>query len=217
MDFHKKIFIFATLLKLSIMLNLCDSIKDLRMHVEYTLDHPILTFSDLKFLAWYVSEKTGENVYPEIFRPIWNIEDDGSIPILISTLRILSEYINSKEWFNFKKLLSLNEELSQNNIFLYDTISANDLEVGNQLEIGWGKSSFCYMEYYGNERFYIHQTIHTKLEHGDSFHCKQINLHQPMTLTHLDTKEGKDLILVLGQKEGIKSIQVITQRIGKYL
>ena len=196
------------------MLTLCDSIKELRSYVEYTLDHPIQTFSDLKFLAWNISEKTGEKVYPEIFRPIWNIEDDKSIPILISTLRILSEYINSKEWSNFKKLLSLNDELAQNNIFLYEKLSVDQLTAGNQIEIGWAKASYCYMEYAGNERFYIHQAIHTKLEHGDTFRCKQINLHEPLTLTHLDTKEDKDLILVLGQKEGIKSIQVIKEKVG---
>ena len=177
--------------------------------MEYTLDHPITTFSDLKFLAWNISEKTGEKVYPEIFRPIWNIEDDGSIPILISTLRILSEYINSKEWNNFKNLLSINEELAQNNIFLYDKLSVDQLNPGNQIEIGWGKVSYCYMEYSGNDNFYVHQSIHTKLEHGDTFKCKQFALHQPLTLSNLSTKEDSGLILVLGQKEGIKSIQVI--------
>lgn len=191
------------------MHHLCESIKELRTHVEYTLDHPILTFSDLKFLAWNVSEKTGEQVYPEIFKPIWNIENDGTIPILISTLRILSEYINYKEWSTFEKLLSLNDELVQNNIFLYDSISSKDLQIGNHIEIGWGKNSFCYMEYYGTDRFYICEAIHTKLEAGDTFNCKQINLNQPLTLTNLNTKEDKDLVLILGQNHGIKSIQVI--------
>jgi hypothetical protein len=196
---------------------LCDSIKDLRTHVEYTLDHPIHTFSDLKFLAWNISEKTGETVYPEIFKPIWNIDDDGSIPILISTLRIMAEYVNIPEWTTYKKLNNSIDELAQNNIFLYTSLSPQQLEVGNHVEIGWGKISFCYLDYYGDDRFFIRRSIHTKLEAGDTFRCKLFEVGKPAQLTHLDTKTDKDLILILGQKEGLKNIQVITQKIDKFL
>ena len=86
------------------------------------------------------------------------------------------------------------------------------MEVGNRVEIGWGKMSFCYIEYFGNDRFYVRRSIHTKLEAGDTFHCKLFEVGQPAQLTHLNTKEDKDLILVLGQKEGLKNIQVITKK-----
>ena len=192
------------------MQDLCQSVKELKSHVEYAIDHSIHSFSDLRFLAMLISEKVSENINPDIFKPVWQIENKDNDVIRVSTLHILAEYLGFKSWREFDKIIQ-NKYLSEGCPLLkeMDTFSMNKLKKGNRIEIGWGKRSFIYTEYYGDGRFIIHESIHTKLSPGDSFVCQEFAINKPAVLKNLCTENSDDLTLVLGSQDGLKSIQIL--------
>lgn len=192
------------------MRELCQAIKELRSQVEYSIDHTIQSYSDLRFLAMLVSEKTCEMINPDIFKPIWQIDDDVNTSARISTVHILAEFLNFKSWREFEIMVEKKYKCENcSSVVNMDSLVESQLKRGDLVEIGWSMRSFVCAEYGGEGRFIIRESIHTKLAPGDTFVCHEFHLRKPAMLKGLCTNTTDDLALVIGSKDGLKSIQIL--------
>ena len=133
---------------------------------------------------------------------LWGYVTYGSDP-RNSTLDILSRYVGRADF------RSLCLELQQTSSFFEaDRVLSSDLKKGAVIELGWMPDRTVRLEYMGENRFIVNESVNSKLKEGDIIETSQFIKGQPLFIGSV-LRDGQQLqSYVAGKSKGLTKLSV---------
>ena len=181
----------------------------LRVAVEKFFGKIPKVHNDFILLADSIEITLHQHISETTLERIWNYSNRGYATVSLHTLNIISRYIGKKDWQHFCDSLA-ESGLIDSDMFEGDTIKSEDLKTGDKLQIGWLPDRLCVVEYLGNHRFIAIECENSTIQPGDTFHCLEFILHQPLNMDYFQKKGEKgnsSLRYVAGKMNGITTLR----------
>lgn len=176
----------------------------LRQAVEKTACRKIATPRDFDFLAIRIADITGARVSPTTLKRFWGyIPNESNKTPREYTLNILALFVGYKDYDAFCK--NIDESPGTESDFLNNkSINTSQLNIGDSVKIMWSPNRTVVIKYLGQDMYHVTESINSKLQVGDTFHCKGFIENEPLTLFSLH-REGKvPTNYVCGRNNGIR-------------
>ncbi|MCH5234176.1 MAG: hypothetical protein J1E16_02705 [Muribaculaceae bacterium] len=184
-------------------------INALRLEVENKFGKKCEVPADFIALGDRIREFLKQNISPSTLERVWNYSTRRQTSLSMHTLNILCEYTGKKDWTTFCK--SLNESgIIDSDMVEGEYISVNSLSVGDRIEIGWLPNRKCVIEYLGDNKFVAMDCENSTIRPGDTFHCLEFILHQPVNMDYFQKKGEKsnnNIRYVAGKMNGITTLR----------
>lgn len=167
-----------------------------------TLESP----ADFDYLSEQIQRTTGEYLSPTTLKRVF-----GYIPysgqIRPATLSILARYAGLNGWQDY-----LDKQHVESGFVSAARVMAEELPKGQKLLIAWNPDRECIIEYLGDRRFLVVQSINSKLQVGDQFVAAQFIVGQPLTATDvvsLRNANSGQSVYVAGAQTGLTKIELL--------
>lgn len=187
-----------------------EQIEELKKQVEKVAYRKPSTPNDFEYLSEVILKKTRENISKTTLMRIWSYIKENS-QTRISTLNILSRYLNFRDFEAFQEFLENNNEESQQ--VLNPLIRTDQLKIGQCIEIKWNPNKRMVVEYKRKDLFEVKISENSKVKIGSTFTCSQIIQGQPLHIFDLTYKDEFFDCYVIGQNHGITDMHICDEQI----
>lgn len=163
---------------------------------------PVKNPSDFEGLASAVENAVAQLVSVSTLKRLWGYVTYSSDP-RNSTLDILSRYVGRADF----RTLCL--ELQQTSSFFEaEKIISSQLDKGSVIELGWMPDRTVRLEYMGQNKFKVKESLNSKLEQGDIIETAQFIKGQPLFIGSV-LRNGQQLqSYVAGKSKGLTKLTV---------
>ena len=178
----------------------------LRKDIEQRMGQSLQTPNDFQLLIQHIWNERHMVLSLSTIKRLWGYIDSSAHPRL-STLNTLSQFLGYTDWNAYLAALELRSEI-ESDLFKGEGVCSADLSINDLLQVSWLPNRQCIFRYLGNNRFEVIESIHAKLQLGDTFEAVAFIIGKPMYL-HLQRQDGTITTYVAGKKHGITSVQLI--------
>ena len=179
----------------------------LRKDIEQRMGQSLQTPYDYQLLIQHIWNERHMVLSLSTIKRLWGYIDSSAHPRL-STLNTLSQFLGYTDWNAYLAALELRSEI-ESDLFKGEGVCSADLSINDLLQVSWLPNRQCTFRYLGNNRFEVIESIHAKLQLGDTFEAVAFIIGKPMYLNHLQRQDGTITTYVAGKKHGITSVQLI--------
>lgn len=145
--------------------------------------------ADFVSLCDEIFGRTKEHISETTLERLWNYSTRGYRTVSLRTLDLLCRYIGVEDWGAF--LQKLKEEGGvESDYFDHESLDTDRLEIGDRIRLGWKPDRECIFRYLGDSRFVAEETRNSKMLPGDTFYCRQFQLHSPLYLERFLPADG---------------------------
>lgn len=175
---------------------------ELRKRVEAVSGIEPRTPQQFDSLATSILTRTKQRMSSTTLKRFWGyIEKDSDSQIRTSTLDILAQYIGYVSW---KAFCRVKESVASSDFLVVKRVQTSDLGVFTIIRLLWEPDRCVSVRYEGSDLFTVVESINSKLQINDTFHCSGFVENQPLVLIGL-TRPGKaPCSYICGQAGGIK-------------
>lgn len=184
-------------------------IRTLRESVEAAFGKVPAVHSDFTLLAADIENRLKIHISDSTLERVWNYSTRGYSTISLYTLDVLCRYCGAAGWQDFLKHIE-SKEGKDSGFFDDDTILTENLKEGDKIRIGWQPNRVCTVRYLGCDRFIAEECEHSTMRPGDTFTCREFQLHLPLHLHGFCPagKEGPgDKCYVAGKTKGLSLLK----------
>lgn len=175
--------------------------KDIEQHIGRSLQSP----SDFEYLIDRIWQKQHQVFSLSTIKRLWGYVSCNGQPRL-STLNTLSRFLGYDDWNAYLTALEQRTE-NESDIFKGKGICTADLSVNDLIRVSWLPNRQCTFRYLGNNRFEVMESIHAKLQIGDTFDAIAFIIGKPMYLDNLKRQDETTTSYIAGKKNGITSVR----------
>lgn len=181
----------------------------LRQRVEATFGKPLATHNSFIALVDAIESSVKEHLSESTLERMWGYSTRGTDAISLRTLDVLSRYVGAVSWKGFCTDLKESSGVESEE-FGGESIISFSLEIGSYLRLGWLPNRLITVQYLGNNRFVVTESLNSSLIPGDSFECLQIQMGRPLYLDRF-VRAGSDseTRYVAGEKNGLTLVKVL--------
>ena len=179
----------------------------LLQQVEQKYSRRIAVPKDYEILAETISQEVGEPISGSTLKRLWGYDDYSSTPSPV-TLDILARYAGFRSFPGFCESLKKNPAFVSG--FLHsEYVESANLAVGKRLEIGWNPNRLVTLEYLGDSRFRVIESVNATLRKGDEFKAIAFIKGYPLYIPGIH-RGGEDTpVYVAGQQSGLTRVAVL--------
>lgn len=175
--------------------------KDIEQYIGRSLQSP----SDFEYLIDRIWQKQHQVFSLSTIKRVWGYVSSNGQPRL-STLNTLSRFLGYDDWNAYLTALEQRTE-NESDIFKGEGICTADLSVNDLIRVSWLPNRQCTFRYLGNNRFEVTESIHAKLQIGDTFDAIAFIIGKPMYLDNLKRQDETTTSYIAGKKNGITSVR----------
>ena len=165
--------------------------------------------SDFTALADLIENTLRQPISETTLERVWNYSNRCYATVSLHTLNLLCRYVGKTDWQHFCDSLA-ETGIIDSDMFEGFSIKSEDLKIGDKLQIGWLPDRLCEVEYLGNYRFVATRCENSTMQPGDTFHCLEFILHQPLNMDYFK-KRGEEsessVRYVAGKVNGITTLK----------
>lgn len=173
----------------------------LKTRVEAAAGFPMRTPKDFDLLVTLIYNSTHVMLSNYTLKRFWGYLKRTEVRN--STLNTLCQFCGYTDWDAFLQSASSEDapQSGPNNALL---LFSKDLKPGDELQLIWNPGRKVLVRYEGLDLFTVTESVKSKLQVGDTFHCQQFVNGQPLVLTCLVRPNMAPCNYVCGEKEGIR-------------
>ena len=184
-------------------------ITALRSRVEKKYGKPLETHNNFIFLVGAIEAEVREHVSESTLERMWGYSTREADAISLRTLNVLSCYVGASSWKGFCADLKTSAQVESEE-FSGDSIVSATLAAGKRLQLGWLPDRMITVEYLGENRFVVIESINSSLRPGDSFECLQIQVGRPLYLDRFRRAEADgEARYVAGERSGLTLVKLL--------
>lgn len=183
----------------------------LRQRVERFLGKAMNSKRDFDTLSMEIFKHRKVLLSPSTLRRFWGYQEQGAHTASPTTLDTLSRLLGYAGWKAFVEA-TCSSTMSQNELPVTDgsemlqtgkTILVDDLTVNTRVVVCWLPDRMVTLEFLGGEVFRVIKSENSKLQVGDTFHCKQLTEGMPLCCESLIRTDCVLMNYVGGKNGGI--------------
>lgn len=180
-------------------------IDELLRQVADRFGKEVSATTDFERLSDAVESALREQISVSTLKRLWGYVNDRHKP-RVSTLDILCRYVGYRSFADFQAGLSSDKSSA----FLSErTVRSADLQKGAIVEIGWLPNRYLLLENLGDNRYVVQESLHSKLQSGDTFSCHEFILGHPLYLSDVRCKDIMASLFVAGNRGGLTILNII--------
>lgn len=184
-------------------------IAALRSRVEDTFGMPLETHNAFIALVDAIEAAVREHLSESTLERLWGYSTRGADAISLRTLNVLSRYVGSLSWKGFCADLKAGSA-RESEEFSGESIVSFRLSTGTRLRLGWLPDRLIVIEYLGDNRFAVRDSLNSSLKPGDSFECLQIQAGHPLYLDRFRRAgSSEEARYVAGERSGLTTVEVL--------
>lgn len=183
------------------MQNATEQIERLRCSIEKVAGRKIEHPKDFNFLEKQIEGYVGEHISVSTLKRVWGYVTASS-EISIYTLNVLSRMVGYADWEEFCRAQGDNKEENSHKI-ICRKLYTSALNRGDKICIVWKPERKITVEFEGQDQFIVKESVNSKLNVGDIFHCMQFIDQQPLFLSGLYRKGMPPCDYICGRQGGI--------------
>lgn len=176
-----------------------EQIARLQNTIELVVGRKIEHPKDFEFLSKQIEGYVGERISVSTLKRLWGYVNANS-EVSNYTLNVLSRMAGYADWEDFCQ--NDYEEESSHKI-VCRKLFTSALKRGDQICIIWKPERRIKIQYEGQDQFIVLESVNSKLQKDDIFHCLQFIEKQPLFLSGLYRKGMPPCDYVCGQNGGI--------------
>ena len=175
-------------------------IQRLRERVERFLGMTMHSKRDFETLSVEVYNHRKVLLSSTTLRRLWGYQEQGEHTSSLVTLDTLARMIGYTSWEAFCD--EGDAECNGSEMMVAGkSVQARHMEVGTQVVVCWQPGRTVKMEYLGSDVFRVLENENSKLQVGDTMHCKQLTEGMPLYCEEL-LRTGCGLMNYVAGKEG---------------
>lgn len=182
----------------------------LRELVESSAGFEISTSSDLQRLSELIEERVGYTLSISTLKRLWGKISTDNTP-RVSTLNILSRFCGKANYLTFLSDICGVKDYSASHMILSDSIIPANLPTGIMLVVEWNPDRRIVIQHDRDGFFSILDSVNSKLEIGDRFHCDHFIIGEPCYIDHLEHQGGTSPYYVMGLRGGITRVEIVDE------
>lgn len=128
------------------------------------------------------------------------------------TLNVLALFVGYRNFDLFCKSID-NSHKEESNFINNKSLNTSSLSIGDMLKIMWSPDRTIFIVYLGQDMYRVTKSTNSKLQAGDTFHCKGFIENEPLTLFSLHRDGMIPTNYVCGKDNGIH-FEICPQPIG---
>lgn len=182
-----------------------NEIAALRKMIEQSIGRSVTTPADFTFLRETIAVRCQDTLSDSTLKRIWGyVKGYGSTNA--TTLSLLARCVGFRDWQDFLQHHATHGETSH--YVLNDTLYANDIAKGASVLVTWQPDRRCRFLHLGEGHFEVTESVNSKLQIGDTFHCGCFIVGQPLYL--YDFKHGDEpaSVFVVGKRGGLVEVKI---------
>ena len=183
----------------------CPEIIELKNQVEDKMGRKMKTPKDFTLLGSSIWNSIHEMISPTTLKRLWGYID-GAEQTRVSTLDILSKFLEFKDWDDFMNHL---DRGGDSDPVLSFHIGIEELVPGDRVFISWKPDRRCTFRYLGNATFIVEKSQNSKLRKGDTFSTTLFILNEPLYLSNFVQGDNPPVPFVVGNRDGLCELQRI--------
>lgn len=174
--------------------------KGLCQRVEETHGKEVRTPLQFEALAEDIWRRMGKRLSPTTLKRLWGYLNEPMTPRQ-STLDILARYCGWLDYADFVK--GDKPEIESGSVGANVISVAKDVKLGERVKLMWQPSRVCVVEYLGDLRWRVVESVGTRLSPGDTFNCALIVSGEALYLDNLVHGDARPGVYVCGRKSGV--------------
>lgn len=182
-------------------------IKNLLAAVEKHHSRSIRTTFDFEALSVTIEQQTMERISASTLKRMWGYVNDKHEPRRY-TLDVLSKYVGYKDFQQFCDMIDADPE-NGSNFFTAFRLTSEDITTGDRVEIGWSPDRYLILEYMGENRYRVSQSLNSKLIVDDEFVSVGFILGHPLYLSGVERKGEVLPSFVAGSSGGLTILSML--------
>lgn len=172
--------------------------------VEEKYGRRIAVPKDYELLAETITQDVREPISNSTLKRLWGYDSYTSTPSPV-TLDILSRYVGARSFPDFCESLRKNPDFVSG--FLHsEHIESSSLSSGDHLEIGWNPNRLVMLEYLGECRFRVVESLNASLLKGDEFEAIAFIKGYPLYVSRILRSGTETPIYVAGIQNGLTRV-----------
>ena len=167
--------------------------------------HELRQPSDCKYLSLDIESKTGVHIGATTLKRVLGFAQDERMPHT-STLDTIARYLGYANWDELSQI----EDKGNSDFDTADEeIRSADLWIGASVEIAYLPDRKVRLQYLGNQRYRVVESVNSKLHANDEVEILNFVLHHPLLVLCV-WREGESLSqFTAGRISGLASIKVL--------
>lgn len=178
----------------------------LQTDIENALGRKLQTPKDFDFLRERIYARQHMLISRTTLMRIWGYVEEDVKPRK-STLNILTQFLGYRDWNEYLHNSFLPKEQQSSPVLNRRLSVAKVLNIGDRLRLTWQPKRVCDIEYMGELRFRVVDSVNTRLHEGDTFECSLIIEGEPLYLDNVrqevDGKIRSAIAYVCGKQSGV--------------
>ena len=185
-------------------MNHIPELQQLLAEVEKKYARRLATTTDFETLSSVMEYEQGESLGASTLKRLWGYIPGRTTPRL-TTLNVLARYIGFKDFLQYRDSLYADDAsgFSPSRGF----VAASDMTPGEKLVIGWAPNRLVTLEFLGNERFRVAESVNSKLREGDEFSQQAFFKGWPMFIPGISRSGKVTPPYVAGKTEGLNYLE----------
>ncbi|MCQ2176316.1 MAG: hypothetical protein MJY41_00060 [Bacteroidales bacterium] len=169
--------------------------------VEKHYGRRISTSTDFEALSVVIEHDINEIVSASTLKRLWGYVTSNPIP-RVSTLDVLSRYIGYKDFLDFCDTIK-NTPAFESGFFSSKCINTTELSADCIVRIGWHPNRLVSLQYLGNYRFKVKDSINSQLKEGDEFEATSFVLGYPLYIPRIFRDGEYTQSYIAGSNDGL--------------
>ena len=175
--------------------------------VELKYNRRIAVPKDYELLAEAITQEVKEPISSSTLKRLWGYDSYTSTPSPV-TLDILARYTGARGFPDFCESLKKNPSFVSG--FLHsEYVESTSLAVGKRLEIGWNPDRLVTLEYLGDCRFLVIESVNATLQKGDEFEAIAFIKGYPLYIPRIYRGQEDTPVYVAGQQSGLTRVALL--------
>lgn len=175
--------------------------QQLRLEVENFLGIALASKRDFETLSAEIFKHKKILISASTLRRFWGYQEQGAHTVSPTTLDTLSRLVGCSGWEAFKVGMADSEKTNSEMRQTGKSIQTVDLEVGTRITVCWHPGRMVVLDFLGGDVFRVLENTNSKLQVGDTFHCKQLTEGMPLCCDSL-IRPDCALMNYVGGKDG---------------
>ena len=148
----------------------------------------------------HLNSSLGESLSLSTVKRLWGYVT-GYSTVRTSTLNVLSRYVGCRDWRDFCETLTDSDVSS---FPMGDVVAMSTLAVGDCVEVTWSPGRRIVVQYIGQGRMRVIESLRSRLTVGSTFSCSGIVSGERLVLTQVEmTGVERAQTYVCGKRGGV--------------
>jgi len=195
---------------MSVQVNI-PQVQALRQQVEAKYGEPLATHNCFIDLVDAIEVSLHEHLSESTLERFWGYSSRHADAVSIRTLNVLSKYVGFDSWPTFCEYLRENGIIeSEEFVSRGNSVSSSKLTSGMQVSLSWLPDRTIRVEYLGDNRFVVKESVNSSIQAGDSFQCLQMQEGHPLYLDNFRRPgSDKETRYVVGERNGLTTVKIL--------